>query len=88
MEITAGTDKGKVILTIPAGYQNSSKEDLEIIINVIVESDDDAPQEYEETYHQPSVVDTAALSVANSFTALMGIFCCLWVLGFVISLFE
>jgi hypothetical protein len=68
MEITAGTDKGKVILTIPAGYQNSSKEDLEIIINVIVESDDDAPQEYEETYHQPSVVDTAALSVANSFT--------------------
>ena len=34
MEITAGTDKGKVILTIPAGYQNASKEDLEIIINV------------------------------------------------------
>jgi len=88
MEITANTDNGNVVLTIPAGFKNSSKEDLEIIINITVESDDDAPQESYESYYQPSVVDTAALSVANSFTSLIGIFCVLLVVGFVMSLFE
>jgi len=88
MEITADTDGGNVILTIPAGFKNSSKEDLEIIINITRESDDDDYCEPDQVYYQPSVVDTAALSVANSFTSLIGIFCCLWVLGFVMSLFE
>jgi len=87
-EISMGTDKGNVILTIPAGYQNASEEDLEIIINITRESDDDDYCEPDEVYYQPSVIDTAALSVANSFTSLIGIFCVLLVVGFVMSLFE
>ena len=88
MDITAETDQGNVILTIPAGFKNSSKEDLEIIINITRESDDDDYCESDEIYYQPSVIDTAALSVANSFTSLIGLFCVLLVVGFVMSLFE
>jgi hypothetical protein len=57
-------------------------------ITIRIETDYDDYCEPEEIYYQPSVIDTAALSVANSFTNLIGLFCLLWVVGFVISLFE
>ena len=57
MDITADTQDGNVIVTIPSGFTNTSEEDLEIIINIEVESDED--EYYEPEYCQPNAMDVA-----------------------------
>ena len=79
MDIACTTDKGNVIVTIPSGYTNSSKEDLEIVINISMEADE--PEYCETEYYEPNVLDVAAQSVANSFTSLLQMGAGLFVLG-------
>ena len=85
MDITADTRDGNVVVRIPSGFTNTSEEDLEIIINITVESEE---EEYYEQEYVPSVMDVAANSVANSFTNLFLIGAGLFLVGLIMSLFE
>ena len=86
MDITADTRDGNVVVTITSGFSNTSAEDLEIVINTEVESDE--PEYCEPEYYEQNVMDVASQSVAASFTSLLQIGAGLFVLGLFLSLFE